>query len=83
LSHPTTIGQAVKMLEVEYTSELSAIPREKYDEHVIGRFRKFVADCDRVLSNRKIAPSQADRVMTYKILVEKEIEWFTKKSTRK
>lgn len=83
LSHPSTVGQAVKILETEYTSALSTIPRDRYDERVIERFRKFVTECDRVLSNRKIAPSQADRVMTYKILIEQEIEWFMRKAGKK
>lgn len=75
----STIGQTVKMLETEYVSNLSSIPREKYDDSVMRRFKEFVKLCDGVLRDRRIAPSQADRVMSYKMLIEKEVEWYSKK----
>lgn len=78
----STIGQLVRMIEVEYTANLSSIPREKYDEKVAQRFKAFIEMCDRALSDRRIAPSQADKVLAYKMLVEKELEWY-RKHTRK
>jgi len=78
----STIGQLVKMIEVEYTANLSVIPREKYDQATLQRFKDFIKMCDEALANRKIAPSQADKVLAYKMLVEKELEWYRKHSTK-
>lgn len=78
----STVGQIVKMLETEYVANLSSIPRSKYDEKVKERFKAFIRDCDRVLSDRRIAPSQADRVMSYKLLVQTELEWLEKTTKR-
>ncbi|MEM0271855.1 MAG: hypothetical protein QW514_04850 [Thermoprotei archaeon] len=74
----STIGQLVRMIEIEYTANLSVIPRDKYDENVAQKFKEFIELCDDALKNRKIAPSQADRVLSYKMLIEKELEWYNK-----
>jgi hypothetical protein len=75
----STIGQLVKMLETEYTANLSTLKRSEYNEDTIKRFREYVRNCDRALADRKIAPSQADKVLSCKMLVEKELEWYVKK----
>ncbi|MEM3670617.1 MAG: hypothetical protein QW767_02610 [Thermoprotei archaeon] len=75
----STVGQQVKMLETEYVANLSSIPRERYDKGVEERFLSFVKMCDRVLADRRIAPSQADKIMSYKLLVETELEWIRKR----
>jgi hypothetical protein len=80
----STVGQLVRMIETEYTSRLSTISREKYDEQTILKFKEFVKTCEKILSNPRISPSQADKVMSYKLLIEREIEWYErskKKST--
>ena len=74
----STIGQLVRIIEVEYTANLSVIPREKYDDDTLQRFKEFIEMCDEALANRKIAASQADKVLTYKMLIEKELEWYSK-----
>jgi hypothetical protein len=74
----STIGQLVRMIEVEYTANLSVISRDKYDDKVAQKFREFIALCDQALANRKIAPSQADKVLSYRMLVEKELEWYSR-----
>lgn len=70
------------MIEVEYTANLSSIPREKYDEKVAQRFEDFIRLCDRALADRRIAPSQADKVLSYRMLVEKELEWYRKHASK-
>jgi len=79
----STIGQLVRMIEVEYTANLSVIPREKYDDGTVQRFKEFIEMCDEALANRKIAPSQADKVLSYKMLAEKELEWYTKRVAKR
>jgi len=59
------------------------IPREKYDDGTVQRFKEFIEMCDEALANRKIAPSQADKVLSYKMLAEKELEWYTKRVAKR
>lgn len=83
MKRASTIGQLVRMIEVEYKANLSVIPREKYDEKVAQKFEEFIELCDQALSNRRIAPSQADKVLAYRMLVEKELEWYRKHMRKK